>query len=114
MKLAPWFQPPRVVLTLFITLMTVCALALGWLGWQVVVQDRAVEAQRRQEQVERAADRAVAAMARALAVDDVNVTVTTSGDVEVIPPARLAYVPAQTERTPLRVEGFAEAEALEF
>src|SRR5436190_1806231 len=109
MKLAPWFQPPRVVLTLFITLMTVCALGLGW---QVVVQDRAVEAQRRQEQVEHAADRAVVAMARALAVADVNVTITTSGDVEEIPPARLTYVPAQTERTPLRVEVFAEAEAL--
>jgi signal transduction histidine kinase len=114
MKLTQWFQPPRVVLTLFIALMTVCALALGWLGWQVVVQDRAVEAQRRQEQVERAADRAVAAIVRALSVADVNVTVTTSGDVDMTPPARLAYVPAQTAPRPVRAEIFAEAEALEF
>ena len=114
MNLAQWFQPPRVVLTLFVTLMTVCALALGWLGWQVVVQDRAVEAQRRQEQVERGADRAVAAMARAMAVADVDVTVTASGDVDVTPQARLAYMPPETAPVPIRAEVFTEAETLEF
>lgn len=114
MKLGQWFQPPRVVLTLFISLMAMCALALGWLGWQAVVQDRAVEAQRRQEQVERAADRAVAAMERALAAADVNVTVAVNGDADVTPPNRLAYMPVQSALVPLRTEVFAEAELLEF
>jgi threonine/homoserine/homoserine lactone efflux protein len=59
-----WFRPPRAVLALFICLMTACGLALGWLGWQVLVQDRAVEAQRRQERLESAADRVVTAMER--------------------------------------------------
>jgi hypothetical protein len=40
MNLLEWFRPPRAVLTLFIGLMAICALALGWLGWQVLVQDR--------------------------------------------------------------------------
>ena len=113
MKPVQWFQPPRVVLTLFISLMAACALALAWLGWQVVVQDRAVEAQQRQEQVERAADRAVAAMERALAIPDVTVMMAADGSVEVTPAGRLAYVPEHAAAVPAP-EIFAEAEALEF
>jgi len=75
MKLTEWLRPPRVVLTLFIDLMAVCATALGWLGWQVLVQDRAVEAQRREEQLESAADRTVAAMERVFTFADAEVTV---------------------------------------
>ncbi len=82
-----WFRPPRAVLTLFLCLMLACALALGWLGWQVLVQDRAVEAQRRQERLESAADRAVTAMER--------VTMAASGAVEVTPAGRLACVPVE-------------------
>ncbi len=109
-----WFRPPRVVLTLFISLMTVCALALGWLGWQVLVQDRAVEAQQRQEQIEGAADRAVAAMERAFAAADAEVIVAANGDVAITPAGRLAYAPAQPASTAVPAEIFAEAEALEF
>ncbi len=76
MKLALWFHPPRIVLSLFFGLMAVCALALGWLGWQVVVQDRVVEAQRQQQELESAVDRAVAAMERAFSATDVEVTVS--------------------------------------
>jgi signal transduction histidine kinase len=113
MDLMQWFQPPRVVLTLFISLMAVCALALGWLGWQVVVQDRAVEAQRRQEQVERAADRVVAAMVRTLATPDVTITMAAGGDDDVTPAGRLAYMPEHATARAVP-ENFAEAEALEF
>jgi signal transduction histidine kinase len=114
MKLAEWFRPPRAVLTLFVGLMAVCALALGWLGWQVLVQDRAVEAQRRQEQLESAADRAVAAMERAFDSADAQVTIAANGDVEITPSGRLAYVPAQAAQDPIRPDLFADAEALEF
>jgi signal transduction histidine kinase len=114
MNLHEWFRPPRAVLTLFIALMMVCALALGWLGWQVLVQDRAVEAQRRQEQLESAADRAVVAMERAFATSDAEVTVGANGDVEITPARRLAYAPPQTASSPVPSEIFAEAEALEF
>jgi signal transduction histidine kinase len=114
MKPLGWFRPPLAVLTLFIGLMTLCALVLGWLGWQVLVQDRAVEAQRRQEQTEIAADRAVVAIERAFAIPDAEVTVTANGETRITPAGRLAYAPAQTESTPVRAEIFAEAESLEF
>src|SRR5579863_9531484 len=114
MKLVEWFRPPRVVMTLFIGLMALCALALGWLGWQALVQDRAVEAQRRQEQLESAADRAVAAMERAFASADAQVTIAANGDVEVTPSGRLAYTPVQAGLESIRPDLFAEAEALEF
>lgn len=114
MKLAEWFRPPRAVLTLFMGLMAVCALALGWLGWQVLVQDRAVETERERDQLESAADRAVAAMERALGSPDAQVTIAVNGDLEVTPPGRLAYVPAQAAVPPIRADLFAEAEALEF
>ncbi len=80
-----WFRPPRAVLTLFICLMLVCALALGWLGWRVLEQDRAVEAQGRQERLESAADRVVAAIERAFDAADMEVTVAAneSGDAQV-------------------------------
>jgi signal transduction histidine kinase len=114
MKPLEWFRPPRAVLTLFIGLMTVCALALGWLGRQVLVQDRAVEAQRRQEQIDIAADRAVAAIERILAGADAEVTITAKGEVRITPNGRLAYAPAQLPATPTRPDIFAEAESLEF
>src|SRR5712691_7523991 len=102
MKPLEWFRPPLAVLTLFIGLMTVCALVLGWLGWQVLVQDRAVEAQRRQERIESAADRAVAAIERAFTVSDTEVTVTANGEAQITPAGRLAYAPAQSEPAPVR------------
>lgn len=114
MKLAEWLRPPRAVLTLFMGLMAVCALALGWLGWQVLVQDRAVEAQRQRDQLESAADRAVAAMERAFGSADALVTIAPNGDLEVAPNGRLAYVPPQTALNPIRPDLFADAEALEF
>src|SRR5260370_38000404 len=114
MKPLEWFRPPRAVLTLFIVLMALGALALGWLGWQVLVQDRAVEAQRGQELLESAADRAVAAMERAFATSDAEVTVAANGDVEITPAGRLVYAPVQMATSPVPSEIFAEAETLEF
>jgi signal transduction histidine kinase len=114
MKLVEWFRPPRVVMTLFIGLMALCALALGWLGWQVLVQDRAVEAQRQRDQLESAADRAVAVMERAFTAADAEVAVVMNADVEIAPAGRIAYVPAQNAAQPAQTEIFAEAEAMEF
>src|SRR5689334_21526349 len=115
MNLLEWFRPPRAVLTLFIGLMAVCALALGWLGWQVLVQDRIVEAQRRQEQLEGAADRALSATERALANPTLEVTVKPNREAEIIPAGRLAYVPSESAPEPPVPAGvFDEAEALEF
>src|SRR5262245_11060197 len=46
---------------------SVSAGALGWLCWLLLAQDAALDAQRRQEALDRAADRAAAAMQRAIA-----------------------------------------------
>ena len=114
MRVVQWLQPPRVVLTLFVGLMAVCALALGWLGWQVVRQDRAVETQQRQQQLGIAADRAVAAIERAFTHSDAEVAVTANGDIEIMPTGRLAYAPTEAIATVIQSDIFSEPEALEF
>src|SRR6185437_2428340 len=114
MKLSEWFRPPRAVLTLFISLMVVCAAALAWLSRQVFVQDRVVAAQQRQAQLETAADRAVAAIEQRFAAPDVEVTIAASGEAEIHPAGSLAFVPSQPAPAPPRTEIFAAAETLEF
>jgi hypothetical protein len=59
MKLSQRLQSRRLAPPLLIGLMSGSALALGWLAWQVVVQDRALEAQGRYERLETAACPAV-------------------------------------------------------
>jgi cytochrome c peroxidase len=60
MSLSKWVRPPRHVLTIFVGIMLVFGAALGWLGWQLLEQDRSLERQRVQERLEQAADRIVA------------------------------------------------------
>ena len=57
MSFAQWFRPPRQVLAVFLCLMLVFGGAMGWLGWQLIEQERARESQRVQERLERAAGR---------------------------------------------------------
>ena len=56
MGLALWLRPPGRTLAVFLCLMLVLGGALGWLGWQLLKQDRALEGQRVQERLELAAD----------------------------------------------------------
>jgi signal transduction histidine kinase len=56
MWLSRWFRPPRYLLTLFLAIMLVLAATLGWLGWRLLEQDRALESQRTQERLDNAAD----------------------------------------------------------
>ncbi len=62
-----WLRPPRRVLTSFLAVVLACVGALAWLGYRFLDQDRALESQRVQEQLETAADRAAAALERKLA-----------------------------------------------
>lgn len=66
MGLRDWSRPPRQLLAAFVAVATVSAAAIGWLSWQLVVQDRAAEAQRRRDILDQVADRVLASMQGAL------------------------------------------------
>lgn len=112
MPLGQWLKPPRAVLTLFFLLMTSCAAALGWLGWQWLEQDRAVERQRRRERLESAATGVASALQLAITTGQARVRIA-SGSVSVDPPGALAFLPLQPS-APALSPVFAEAETAEF
>ncbi|MFO7692954.1 MAG: HAMP domain-containing sensor histidine kinase [Vicinamibacterales bacterium] len=62
-----WLQPPRRILTSFLVVVAACVGALAWLGYRLLDQDRALESQRIQEQLEVAADLTSASLERSLA-----------------------------------------------
>jgi signal transduction histidine kinase len=51
-----WFRPPRHLPALFVGIMVVLAVTLGWLSWRFLEQDRKLENQRIQERLETSAD----------------------------------------------------------
>jgi hypothetical protein len=57
-----WFRPPRHVLLIFLIVSVVSLGTLGWLASLLLQQEKAVEAQRRQDKLEQVADRAAAVM----------------------------------------------------
>jgi signal transduction histidine kinase len=61
-----WLRPPRRVLTGFLAVVVACLGTLAWLGHRLLDQDRAVEDQRAQEQLEHAADLLATALERGL------------------------------------------------
>ena len=121
-----WFEPPRRVLVLFVVVTMVPAAAMAWLGWQLLEQDRALEAQRVQERLDRAADLIGSALDRRLndAVErlpslaepnaDALAVVCLPDGIEVTPGGRLLYYPVVplSDGAPPRV--FEAGEALEF
>src|SRR5690349_13848662 len=56
MLLKEWFRPPRYTLAVFLGLMLLFAVTLGWLGWRVLDQDRSLEGERVHERLEQVAD----------------------------------------------------------
>jgi signal transduction histidine kinase len=62
-----WLHPPRRILTSFLVVVAACVGALAWLGSRLLDQDRALESQRIQEQLEIAADLTAASLERSLA-----------------------------------------------
>jgi signal transduction histidine kinase len=126
MPRAQWLQPPRHVLVLFLVVTMAPATALAWLGWQLLKQDRALESQRLQERLDRAADLVAANLERRLteavdrlpapgepAADAVAVTFL-SQKIDTAPSGRLLYYPVvpSPPESPTRV--YEAGEALEF
>jgi signal transduction histidine kinase/tetratricopeptide (TPR) repeat protein len=67
MRFMQWFQPPHHLLTLFLAITLALATGLGWLGWRILQQDRALEGQRVQERLGQAADLVSASLSRKIA-----------------------------------------------
>jgi len=66
LSLGHWLRPPRQVVTLFLGVTGSLLLAMGWLAWQLIAQDRALAAQRTQERLDNAAETAVAGLRHGL------------------------------------------------
>ena len=105
--------------------------AMGWLGWQLIEQERSLERQRVQDQLERAADHMAATLQRSLSEletylgvipgpgakqppDGVAVLRATERAVVAYPPARLLYYPAIPDGDEPPAAVFLEGENLEF
>lgn len=137
-----WIRSPYHLLWIFLSITLVLAATLGWLGWQLLQQDRALSRQRAQERVEVAADLITAALQRdlseleqdlahlanmseeGLARDSLEFSRNLPGDsvlllfntdgVEPLPNDRLLFHPFLTPAKEPPPALFSAAEALEF
>ncbi len=131
MGLAKWLRPPGRTLTVFLCLMLILGGALGWLGWRLLEQDRALERQRLQERLELAADGVAAALQQSLAGLESYLTFIPSSGAEgppdgvlilhvnkrivnVFPPGGLLYYPIIPDAEEPPDATFAPGEALEY
>ncbi len=131
MRLGLWLQPAGRTLAVFLCLMLVLGGALGWLGWQLLKQDRALEGQRIQERLELAADHMAAALQQSLTdlesylsfipspgakepPDGVLVLQVKNRTLKAYPPGRLLYYPAIPEGKEPPAATFIAGEILEY
>lgn len=70
MRLHRWLRPHRSVLVPLLAVTCLPAVALLWVSWRMVEQDRALASQRLQERLEHAAAAAVSALDRRLSASD--------------------------------------------
>ncbi|MFC2161053.1 ATP-binding protein [Acidobacteriota bacterium] len=126
-----FFRSPRRTLTLFICLMVFLGSALGWLGWQFLKQDRALERQRKQERLELAVDQMAVTLQQSIAdlekfldftsiaeitelPDGVVVLNATKNTIITSPPGCLLFYPEIHDYEEPQTEAFAPGEILEF
>ena len=142
MPMRNWLRPPRNLLVLFLGTTLVLTVGLGWLGWRLLQQDRAVGAQRVRDRLDSAADLVAAEMRQTLTAaeaqltllstlsasrlldsastyaetlgDDALVVVFQPGAVDAYPSHRLLSYPAVPRPTEPTTDAFAAGEALEF
>src|ERR1035437_4664020 len=130
--LREWLRPPKSLLLILVLLSLVSVSAVGWFGFKLLEQDRMVQAQRRQERLEQAADRMAATLRGTLAEtgerlsawlttpppagkpDDGVLLTVEENSVTAHPAGRLLYYPAPSKEPEARAEVFAEGELLEF
>jgi signal transduction histidine kinase len=131
MGLALWLRPPGRTLVIFLCLMLVLGSALGWLGWQLLKQDRALEGQRVQESLELAADHMAAVLQQSLTdlesylsfvpspgakepPDGVMVLQMTENTVNAYPSGCLLFYPVIPDGEEPPAETFVAGETLEY
>ena len=131
MKLFRSVPPSRRLLALFLILTVAPAAGLAWLGWRLLEQDRALEAQRTLERQEYAADLVAGAFSRRIA--DSRRLLTQSGEtsplidhpdavflilqqqnLRAVPPGRLLYYPIAPQDRETPDAPFLAGEKLEF
>lgn len=135
MPLREWFRPPRHLLVILLLLTVASVSALLWSGWKLTEQESAVEAQRRRDRLEQAADR-IAALLRAnlaetgerladaaAASSPAGITpdpvpwlllVLTRDSLSAYPAGRLLYSPVAEAGPEDSGRAFAEGEAIEI
>jgi signal transduction histidine kinase len=120
-------HPPRILVWLIGAMTVVPLVTLLWLGWRIVDQDRILEQQQIRQRVERGADLLIAGLERAIAASSERlaagvrdwpggavVVAADSGDVDVYPRGRVAYLPGAPALPEAAPSTFAAGEALEF
>jgi signal transduction histidine kinase len=116
------FRPPGSLLAILFCVTLVAVSALGWFGWKLLDQERAVEAQRAHERLEQTADGIAANAREALAeappaggqpAEGVLLTIA-GNNIDAAPAGRLLFRPIAADETDASADAFAEAEALEF
>ena len=74
MSIRDWLRPPRNLLVLFLGTTLVLTAGLGWLGWRLLQQDRAVEAQRVRDRLDSSADLITAEIRQTLSATEAQLT----------------------------------------
>ena len=142
MAVRDWLRPPRHLVTLFLGITLVLMGTLGWLGWRLFRQERALERQRVQDRLERGADVVATELGRELSSvedqlgtlsaispsdlpraateyaerfsDDAVIVVLDANGVDAYPNARLLYYPVVSPGREPQASVFARGEAYEF
>ena len=130
--LREWLRPPKSLLLILVLLSLVSVSAVGWFGFKLLEQDRMVQAQRRQERLEQAADRIAATLRGSLAETGERSERLADGAAargqtgrrgaahrgtklrDGVSRGRLLYYPAASDEPEAPAEVFAEGELLEF
>ncbi len=130
--LREWLKPPKSLLLILVLLTLVSVSTVGWFGFKLLEQDRMVQAQRRQERLEQAADRMAATLRGTLAETGERLSAWLStpppagkpedgvllsvdeNSVTAYPAGRLLYYPAPSNEPEAPPEVFAQGELLEF
>jgi signal transduction histidine kinase len=130
--LREWLRPPKSLLLILFLLTLVSVSALAWFGFKLLAQDRAVQAQQRQDRLEQAADRIAATLRGTLAEtgellsawlsvppppgkpEDGILLIGDGSAVAAYPAERLLFYPVSQNDPEAPAAVFAEGESLEF